>query len=208
MTALLAPLLPQVLLPGVFGSDVEDQGQPVDLHPQEAAIVAAAGEKRRRDFALGRFCAHAALVQLGRPQEVIGCGPDGAPQWQPDVCGSITHTAGYAASLVARRDLFAGIGVDAEHVGGVTEKLWPRLFDESERAMLMERDDRATAATILFSAKESCFKAQGSASGPFASIHVELSDKGFLARSKAGELRGLFAVRGSLVLTAAYLSAR
>lgn len=146
-------------------------------------------------------------MQLGRPQEVIGCDPNGAPQWQWDVCGSITHTAGYAASLVAGRDSFEGIGVDAEHVGGVTEKLWPRLFDENERAMLMQRGDRAIAATILFSAKEACFKAQGSASGPFASIHVELSDMGFVARSKAGELRGLFAMRGSLVITAAYLSA-
>lgn len=205
---MLTPLLPLVLAPGVFGSEVEDHGQPIDLHPQEAAIVAAAGEKRRRDFALGRFCAHTALAQLGRPQDVIGRDPDGAPQWQPDVCGSITHTAGYAASVVTYRGPFSGVGVDAEHVGGVTEKLWPRLFDENERAMLMERDDRAIAATILFSAKEACLKAQGSASGPFVSIHVELSDAGFLARSKTGELRGLFAVCGSLVLTAAYLSAR
>ena len=195
-------------MPGVAGSEVEDQGQPIDLHPREAAIVATAGEKRRRDFALGRFCAHAALTQLGRPQDMVGSGRDGAPLWPEDICGSITHTMGYAAALVAGRDRFAGVGVDAEHVGGVTEKLWPRLFNESERAMLMERGDRAIAATILFSAKEACFKAQGSASDSFTAIGVELSDTGFLARSKAGELRGLFAVRGSLVLTSAYWPAR
>ncbi len=45
---------------------------------REAAIVAAAGEKRRRDFALGRFCAHAALTQLGRPHDMVGSGRDGA----------------------------------------------------------------------------------------------------------------------------------
>jgi 4'-phosphopantetheinyl transferase EntD len=195
-------------MPGVFGSEIEDLGQPIDLHPQEAAIVAAAGEKRRRDFALGRFCAHAALTRLGRPQDMVGSDRDGAPLWPEDICGSITHTMGYAAALVAGRERFAGVGVDAEHVGGVTEKLWPRLFNENERAMLMERDDRAIAATILFSAKEACFKAQGSASDSFTAIGVELSDAGFLARSKAGELRGLFAVRGSLVLTAAYWPVR
>jgi 4'-phosphopantetheinyl transferase EntD len=205
---LLTPLLLQVLVPGVFGSEVEDQGQSIDLHPQEAAIVAAAGEKRRRDFALGRFCAHAALTQLGRPQDMVDSGRDGAPLWPQGICGSITHTMGYAASLVARDECFVGVGVDAEHVGGVTEKLWPRLFNESERAMLMKRDDRAIAATILFSAKEACFKAQGSASGTIASIHIQLSETGFLAQSKAGELRGLFAVRESLVLTAAYWPAR
>ena len=193
-------------MPGVFGSEVEDHHQPIALHPREAAMVAAAGEKRRRDFALGRFCAHAALTQLGRPQNVIGSGRDGAPLWPLGICGSITHTTGYAASLVAGRECFAGVGVDAEHVGGVTEKLWPRLFNESERAMLKEREDHAVAATILFSAKEACFKAHGPVS--FTAIDVELSDGGFLARSKAGELRGLFAVRGSLVLTAAYWPAR
>jgi 4'-phosphopantetheinyl transferase EntD len=208
LTLLLTPLLPQVLVPGVFGSEVEDRGQPIDLHPGEAAIVAAAGEKRRRDFALGRFCAHTALTQLGQPQDMVGSGRDGAPLWPQGLCGSITHTMGYAASLVAGRECFAGLGLDAEHVGGVTEKLWPRLFNESERAMLIERGDRAIAATILFSAKEACFKAQGSASGPFASIHIELSETGFLAQSKAGELRGLFTVRESLVLTAAYWPAR
>jgi 4'-phosphopantetheinyl transferase EntD len=205
---LLTPLLPQILVPGVFGSEIEDQGRPIGLHPGEAAIVAAAGEKRRRDFALGRFCAHAALTQLGRPHDVVGSGRDGAPLWPEGLCGSITHTTGYAASLVAGRECFAGVGVDAEHVGGVTEKLWPRLFNESERAMLTGRADRAIAATVLFSAKEACFKAQGSASGSFTAISVELSDTRFLARSKAGDLRGFFAVRGSLVLTAAYWPAR
>jgi 4'-phosphopantetheinyl transferase EntD len=206
LTLLLTPLLPQVLVPGVFGSEVEDHDQPIDLHSREAAMVAAAGEKRRRDFALGRFCAHAALTQLGRPQDGIGSGRDGAPLWPEGICGSITHTIGYAAALVAGRECFAGVGVDAEHVGGVTEKLWPRLFNENERAMLRGRDDRAIAATILFSAKEACFKAH--APNSFTAIDVELSDGGFLARSKASELRGLFAVRGSLVLTAAYWPAR
>src|SRR5690606_34576098 len=138
LTIPLTPLLPFVLMRGAFGSEVEDRGQPIDLHPGEAAIVAAAGEKRRRDFALGRFCAHAALMRLGRTQSVIGCDPDGSPRWPSDVRGSITHTAGYAAAIVAGRGLFAGIGVDAEHVGGVNENLWPRLFHESEREMLRE----------------------------------------------------------------------
>lgn len=191
-------------MPGVVGSEIVDHGQPIDLHPGEAALVAAAGEKRRRDFALGRFCAHEALAKMGHPPHVLGSGPDGAPLWPQDISGSITHTVGYAAAIVAGRDRFAGIGVDAEHVGGVTEKLWPRLFNDSERAMLERREDHAIAATILFSAKEACFKAQGSAAGPLADIHVELAEHGFLARSKLGDVRGRCAMRGTLVLTAAY----
>lgn len=203
---MLAPLLPLVLMPGVVGSEVEDHGQHVDLDAGEAAIVAAAGEKRRRDFALGRFCAHAALTQLGLLHQPVGRGPDGAPLWPDGLCGSITHTDGYAAAIIASRDSFAGIGVDAEQVGGVTEKLWPRLFSDRERAMLVAHKDSAVAATLLFSAKEACFKV--AAPAPFTSIEVELSDGGFLAHSEHGELRGLFAARGSLVVTAAYLPLR
>lgn len=205
MIPLLTPLLPEILMQGVVGSEVEDHGQPLNLHPDEAALVADAGEKRRRDFALGRFCAHAALAQLGLSHEPVGRGPDGAPLWPHGLCGGITHTIGYAAAMVAGCDRFLGIGVDAEHVGGVTEKLWPRLFHDSERAMLRERERPAIAATILFSAKEASFKALGAGPDPFTSIHVELSDSGFLARSRAQELRGVFAVRGSLVVTVAYL---
>lgn len=197
-------MLPLVLMPGVAGSEIVDHGQPMDLHPDEAAMVAAAGGKRRRDFALGRLCAHDALAKMDRSQDVLGSGPDGAPLWRQGICGSITHTIGYAAAIVAGCERFAGIGVDAEHVGGVTQKLWPRLFDDEERAMLGGRADHAIAATILFSAKEASFKAQGSASGPLADIHVELAEHGFLARSKVGDVRGLYAMRGTLVLTTAY----
>lgn len=203
---MLAPLLPLVLMPGVAGSEVEDHGQHVDLDPAEAAIVAAAGEKRRRDFALGRFCAHAALTQLGLPHQPVGRGSDGAPVWPEGICGSITHTDGYAAAIIVSRDRFAGLGVDAERIGGVTEKLWPRLFNDRERAMLAAREDSAVVATLLFSAKEACFKA--AAPVPFTSLEVELSDGGFLGRSQHGELRGRFAARGSLVVTAAYRPSR
>lgn len=210
MTAALEPLLSRVLMPGVTGVETEDRGQPVELHPQEAVIVAQAGEKRRREFALGRFCAHAALLRLGRSQDVIGRGTDGAPQWPRAVRGSITHTTGYAAALVAPADRFAGIGVDAEHVGGVTEKLWPRLFDAGECAMLAGLDEmrRAIAATILFSAKEACLKAQGAGPFSFMDIHVALTDNAFRAHSKVGEMHGLSAVGGTLVVTAAYLPSR
>ena len=91
--------------------------------------MANAAQKRRRDFALGRACARAALSALGRGDAVIGRDDNGAPQWPAGVLGSITHTKGYAAALVAETHDAGGVGVDAERVGGVTQDLWPRLFD-------------------------------------------------------------------------------
>lgn len=213
MTGTGQSLLARLLMPGVAGREIEDVGQPVVIAAEETALVAKAGEKRRRDFTLGRFCARAALAQLGGDGEVIGQGRSGAPHWPDGFCGSITHTAGYAAALVARRADFLGLGVDAERMGGVTEKLWPRLFDAQECALLaaLSPDLKARVATILFSAKEACFKAWsplGAATQAFPEIHIALRDDGFDAISVAGLLQGRFVFRDDLVLTAAFVPAR
>lgn len=207
-------LVSRLLAPGMAGSEIDDVGQPVALAPAEAILVAKAAEKRRRDFTLGRFCAHAALADLGGDTDLIGQGGDGAPHWPAQFCGSITHTAGYAAALAARRDAFLSLGLDAERLGGVTAKLWPRLFNAAECAMLtaLAAQSQMRAATILFSAKEAGFKAWsplGAKALSFRDIHVELDDQdGFDAISAAGALQGRFVVRGDLVLTAAFIPAR
>ena len=195
------------------GSEIEDTGQPVAIGPGEAMLVAQSGEKHRRDFTLGRSCAHAALAQLGGDLPVIGRRPDGAPHWPASFCGSITHTSGYAAALAARHDCFASLGLDAERVGGVTAKLWPKLFDAEECAMLagLAPEPQLRAATILFSAKEASFKAWsplGATALTFRDIHIALREDGFDAISPAGFLKGRFTLRGDLVLTLAFVPPR
>lgn len=198
----------------MVGREIDDAGQAVALDPGEAILVATAAERRRRDFTLGRFCAHAALAKLGGDSDVIGQKADGAPHWPEQFCGSITHTRGYAAALAARRDAFLSLGLDAERLGGVTAKLWPRLFDTGECAMLtaLTPDQQMRAATILFSAKEASFKAWsplGAKALSFRDIHIELDEEdGFDAISAVGMLQGRFAVRGDLALTAAFIPAR
>jgi phosphopantetheine--protein transferase-like protein len=205
-------LVSRILVPGIMGAQIEDEGQAVALHPGEAPIVADCGDKRRRDFTLGRFCAHAALMQFGIAGEAIVRDAGGAPLWPAGFRGSITHTAGYAAALVARKDCFLSVGVDAERVGGVTDHLFARLFNMAERAMLAAQteDRRKLLATILFSAKEAGIKAWSPMTGnvlSFQDIHVELDEGGFRAMSIAGNIQGLFAIGGGLVLTSAFLPA-
>lgn len=213
MTADARSLVSMLLAPGIAGSQISDTGQPVVIAPEEAALVATAGDKRRRDFTLGRSCAHAALAQLGGDDGMIGLSKNGAPLWPDGFCGSITHTAGYAAATVARRADFLSLGVDAERVGGVTTKLWPKLFDAEEGALLaaLSPELQLRVATILFSAKEACFKAWsplGAATQSFRDIHIALRNDGFDAISAAGLLQGRFVFRGDLVLTAAAIPAR
>ncbi|MES2474012.1 MAG: 4'-phosphopantetheinyl transferase superfamily protein [Pseudomonadota bacterium] len=204
----------RLLAPDMAGSEIADAGQLITIDPGEAVLVAQGGEKHRRDFTLGRFCAHAALAQLGGDCPAIGRRPNGAPDWPASFCGSITHTSGYAAAVAARRSAFVSLGLDAERVGGVTAKLWPRLFDAEECAMLsgLAPQQQPCVATILFSAKEASFKAWsplGANALSFRDIHIERDgEDGFDAISSAGFLKGRFTVRGDLVLTAALVPAR
>ena len=198
-------LLSRILAPGLFGAEMEDVGQPVFLDPQEATLVAGGSDKRRRDFTLGRSCAHEALAVLGYGVAVVGKSEDGAPLWPAGVVGSITHTTGYAAALVAEARHISGVGLDAERVGGVTENLWPRLFDGAERDHLLALDpaSRPVLATLFFSAKEAFYKARAMKGALlFREIHVAPEDGGFTATRGNEKLHGRYAVQGDLMLTA------
>jgi len=200
-------LVARLLAPGIFGADMDDMGQPLALHPEEEIFAAKAAPKRRRDFVLGRACARAALAGLGHGDAMIGMGEGGAPLWPQGIVGSITHTSIYAAALAAEARLFSGIGVDAERVGGVTEELWPRLFGSAERDHLMGFDgaSRAILATVIFSAKEACYKAWAMKGAlAFRDIHIAPEAGGFTATRSGEILRGRTVVEGDLVLTAAW----
>ena len=192
-----------MLVPGLFGAEMHDEGQALSLHPDEQHEITATVEKRQREFALGRACAHAALKQLDRDAGPIPRGDNGRPVWPAGIVGSITHTQGYAAALVAAAADFAGLGVDAERIGGVTRDLWPRLFDDGERDLLARQIDPSGLATILFSAKESCHKAGKERVLRFHDLRVTLDENNFTARRGTEAFQGCYAVQGDLVVTAA-----
>jgi 4'-phosphopantetheinyl transferase EntD len=194
-------------MPGCIGADVEDAGQDIPIRSLEAAFVENAAPKRQRDFALGRFCAHKALAKMGRDEPAISIGDNGAPIWPTGIVGSITHTNGYAAALVAWQDAYQAIGIDAERIGGVTEALMPRLFGPVEQEWLMAQDaeERAAALTIFFSAKEAFYKAfSGQPAGrlSFKDIHIEMQGDCFTARHANRTAQGRLVVQGDLVVTA------
>jgi 4'-phosphopantetheinyl transferase EntD len=200
-------LVSSIVAPGIFGAQLEDVGQPVFLAAGEEALVVTAAPKRRREFALGRACARAALAALGHDAVTIGRRENGAPLWPEGVVGSITHTSGYAAALVAKTERFSGVGLDAERVGGVTENLWPRLFDTAERDYLegLAEAECKLAATLFFCAKEACYKAWDmQAALPFREIRITRTRSGFIATRSLESLEGRFAVQDDLLLAAAW----
>jgi 4'-phosphopantetheinyl transferase EntD len=192
---------------------IADDGRQVALHPHEAPLVARAAGKRRRDFTLGRACAHAALAKLGVPDAPLGRAASGAPLWPEGIVGSITHTQGFAAALAGRTAAFTALGLDAERTGAMDEALAPRLFTAAEMAWLSGQDGacRRHAATLLFSAKEAYYKLFHPLAGrrlDFRQVEVVAGDGVFSARQPAARddwrqpLGGRFAVADDLVVTA------
>jgi 4'-phosphopantetheinyl transferase EntD len=202
----LTGLISRLLIPGLFGAEIWDEGQAITLHPEEEVHVARAAQKRRRDFALGRTCARAALAGLGHGEAVIAKSDAGAPLWPHGTTGSITHTRGYAAALVGEDRDFAGIGIDAERAGGVTRDLWPRLFSQTEQAQLATHCDPLLGATLLFSAKEASYKAWALKGAlAFRDIEIVLESGRFVAARAETRLGGRYAVEKDVVLVTAWI---
>ncbi len=150
------------ILPGAV-SVVATRGElEVQLFPEEAAIVARAVEKRRREFTTVRACARGALEQLGEPPRAIPSGPKGEPLWPPGIVGSITHCDGYRACAVARAAALITIGVDAEPDLPLPDGLLADIALPEEREWLRHLAAKAPGTNwdrLLFSVKESVYKA-------------------------------------------------
>jgi 4'-phosphopantetheinyl transferase EntD len=144
------------------------------LFPEEEALLAAAVGSRRREFATARNCARAALAELGVTPAPILRGERGEPRWPPGIAGSITHCAGYRAAAVARARDVLTIGVDAELDKSLPGGVLDIVAVPGER----ERLRRLAAAApgtgwdrLLFSAKESVYKAWFPLTGRWLGFH-------------------------------------
>ncbi|MEV4432753.1 4'-phosphopantetheinyl transferase superfamily protein [Streptomyces sp. NPDC049555] len=149
------------LLPDIVTVELFSDPPGVHLHPQEAAVVARAVDKRVREFTTVRLCARSALAELGVTPSPILPGPKGAPIWPDGVVGSMTHCDGYRAAAVARRTRVASVGIDAEPHAPLPAGVEKLVALPEERRIL----DRLTAShpdvawdRLLFSAKESTYK--------------------------------------------------
>ena len=129
------------------------------LLPEEEQLVARAVARRRQEFTTARACARRALAEIGQPEAPLLSGPAREPLWPAGVVGSLTHCAGYRAAAVARRADVVTLGIDAEPAeplpGGVLE----RVTSAAEREALDRLPAGACWDRLLFSAKESVYKA-------------------------------------------------
>jgi 4'-phosphopantetheinyl transferase EntD len=155
-------MLEAILPPEVAAAESFVDLLDIVLFPDEEAALGRAVDKRRREFTTARACARTALASLGWPAVPIVPGLRGAPQWPPGIVGSMTHCAGYRASIVAQAKDMLTLGLDAEPDDELPDGVLEAIALAEELAGLRTLASEAPGPCwdrLLFSAKESVYKA-------------------------------------------------
>ena len=101
------------------------------------------------------------MAELGHSPCAIPSALDRTPIWPQGLVGSITHSPDFCAAVVARRDDFATVGIDAEPVDAVPAELVKEILrsDEAGDFNRQTRPDGADLPTLYFCLKEAAYKA-------------------------------------------------
>jgi 4'-phosphopantetheinyl transferase EntD len=131
--------------------------------------------------------------------------------WPAGIVGSITHCDGYRACAVAPADAVLALGIDAERDAPLSEGVWAEVAFGSELALRAPTASGPHLDAVLFSAKESVYKAWFPLTRRrlgFADAEITIAVDGtFRARLPAPgapltQLAGRWAAGGGVVVTA------
>lgn len=123
--------------------------------------------KRQAEFLAGRYAAQQAILNIplnSVKAPIIHIGGDRSPLWPSGIKGSIAHSNDRALCAVMVSDLIDGsfIGIDIEDYlsNDTALMLASSIHTEREKFLLVEQGIPSNVATtLIFSAKESLFKA-------------------------------------------------
>ncbi|HVH81793.1 MAG TPA: 4'-phosphopantetheinyl transferase superfamily protein [Stellaceae bacterium] len=184
------------------------------LLAEERPLVEGAVAARLAEFATARHCARVALRRLGVPDGPILRGPKREPIWPEGIVGSLTHCAGFRAAAVARAAEVVTIGIDGEPYEAIPERVRRRVLCEEERAWIASAPASTHWDRLIFSAKESIYKAWFPLARRFldfdeAIVTIDPAIGVFQARLLVAppprlpvELNGRYLIEDGLVLTA------
>ncbi len=130
------------------------------LWPQEEILLVGAVASRRREFALGRAAARAALAGLAVPAAAIPANADRTPVWPTGFTGSITHCDGFCGAVVARSRDIESIGFDAEPAAALPPETGRIIYGAEEAAHFsaLPALPGLDWPKLAFSAKEAFYK--------------------------------------------------
>jgi 4'-phosphopantetheinyl transferase EntD len=159
-------------LRGWFPSDAFVKVARIDEYamlPEEQAMVARAVDRRRREFATGRWLSREGLRHFGLPDQPILIGRLRNPLWPESLIGTISHD-GDLCAVALRRDASvpaAGIGIDLvalsrSRADRMDELASMFVADPGELDSIATLNVPVDPELLLFSLKESVIKAMAS----------------------------------------------
>lgn len=123
-------------------------------------VLDKAVAKRRAEYLAARYAARQ-LLQNAECDGHVGTSPGREPVWPAGWCGSLSHTRGHAIAIIAPRNAGLTPGIDIEMFDAKAMRETAEMFTSPEERRLLAACGLAyeTALLIVFSAKESLFKA-------------------------------------------------
>lgn len=116
--------------------------------------------KRRSEFLAGRYVARLALEYLNIRSFGLGIGQHRQPLWPAGVAGSISHTNTQALCVVSPSLCYLGIDSELQLAPEQAREISASIATMDEYKKITEKGmDFSLAVSLLFSAKESLFKA-------------------------------------------------
>jgi len=118
--------------------------------------------KRKSEFVAGRYLSRRALMSLGASNVSVGIGINREPLWPNSFIGSISHSEGVAICAVSHQDDSKRIGIDVEdffNVKTARDIVSTVLIDAEYELVGTNTNLNPVILTLIFSAKESLFKA-------------------------------------------------
>lgn len=165
----------RIVLPAAISFVLLGPSDETGLLAEERALLSPqALPERVAEFARGRVAARRALAALGIPgAERIAILRHGlrAPLWPEGIVGTISHSGEWAAAACARRADYRGVGVDLERVRPLRNGLARRVARPDELPVweTLPIALQPLVFSLMFSAKESIYKALFPATGVFLS---------------------------------------
>jgi len=136
--------------------------------------------KRKAEYLAGRYAAKTVLGRLGLGNHAVHANKHRAPIWPKDITGSISHANSMAVCTIGKLSRVDYVGVDiAKNIPQNKAKKLADLIVNHRESQLIRRSilDDAIAFTLLFSIKESAFKALYPLVGRYFDFHaVEVTD--------------------------------
>lgn len=135
-----------------------------------------AASKRQAEFLASRLCAREALrLQTGQASLPLPQAHSRAPRWPANSCGSMSHSHAICAAIVGNSKHWQSLGLDLEKPLSPVraQRLAKTILTPAEHQHYLTLDDeqRALYLTLVFSFKESLFKALNPLTGTYFGFH-------------------------------------